>query len=657
MRDATSPYYRPDIDGLRAVAILLVLLFHAFPSLCPGGFTGVDVFFVISGYLITGIILRDLDRGRFSFLDFYARRFRRIVPALVVVLAAVFVAGRFLLLPNAFARLGLHIAAAATFTLNGVLFSEVGYFDAAAATKPLLHLWSLAVEEQYYLVWPLLLVLAQRLRTGRVWLFAGLFAASFIAMLAVRTPFLAFYMLPFRFWELLLGGGLALAEQRGWRLRGRAGWVGGLALACLLLGAALPQAGRPWPNATTLLPTLGAALLIACGPTPWINRVLLGNRPAVLLGLISYPLYLWHWPLLVFARIRLGHEPSVALRLGLLVAATGLAWLTWRLVETNVSRRLFARLARRPRNAASVATALATLVLFLGGGAYVYGMERVRPPIGDLRSDIGQENFSHFIGTYLRDASGCPRLEGIDCRSDGLPITHLLMGDSHAEQYMPGLLGNRPELTGWLVATKPDCPAGLDLDVWAIREGDVGCAAFNRQMLDYVRSTPSIRTVLLASLWGRYFQEIHDGIERFSSPRFQGTPEAIYTQALAAMVRALLATGRHVVLIADNPGLPVDIDTCVRQALARPDDRGPICAFSRAAYETRVASYHAMLARIAADNPGVRVYDGANGVCDATTCAAVLDGRALYRDWDHFSAYGSRIAADRLLRWLGISAR
>jgi peptidoglycan/LPS O-acetylase OafA/YrhL len=662
LRDLSSPNYRPDIDGLRAVAISLVLLFHAFPKLCPGGFVGVDIFFVISGYLITGLILRDVDRGRFSLMDFYARRFRRIVPALAVVLAVVLAVGCRVLLPNELVSLGVQVAAAATFTLNFVLLRQVGYFDAAASAKPLLHLWSLAVEEQYYVLWPPLLVLVARLKRRRGWLFGALFVLSFGAMLWSRRPFQAFYMLPFRFWELLLGASLTLAEQHRRRLallvparlRAIMPACGGVLTLMLIGGTALLLGpGQKWPGAVTLLPTLGAALLIGCGPGSWLNRRVLGNRVAVAIGLISYPLYLWHWPLLSFARLIDGQQPPVWVRAGVLAASVVLAWLTWVLIERPVASRLFARLARRRRDQAYVVTAVLALGLLAGAGAFVDSRGGFPQRLAQVQGDFGEQGFLAYMNAMNLPWAGCPAGNGSFCRAQHSDATYALIGDSHAEQYIPGLFVTAPADGGWMFLTRSNCPATRYLEVWSQSLGDNQCGRSNEQKLAFLASDHAVRTVVVASLWERYLTLIVSGITRFSSSHYTGTPSQLYAQGLAALVDALHRQGKIVVLMMDDPGLLFDPTACVRASLLpRVVAHAALCSFSRKAYEARVGDYRAMIYAIARSTPGVLVYDGTGLFCQDDTCSPFRDGRSLYRDTDHLSVYGSRLAAARLLRWL-----
>jgi peptidoglycan/LPS O-acetylase OafA/YrhL len=349
-----NPEYRSDVDGLRALAITTVLLFHAFPKLCPGGFIGVDIFFVISGFLITGNINRNLESGSFSISRFYLRRVRRIFPALLVVLACCLIAGWFILSRSEFMQLGKNTAAAAGFASNFFYWAESGYFDSAAISKPLLHLWSLGIEEQFYLLWPLLMVVCQRKGKSRE-LTLAVFSVSFVACVLTTAPLSsgAFYSPATRMWELALGGFLALAGgKRQKRSDGyvapdstsshswlaELGSLGGIALIAAAAWAFDPATS--YPGWRALLPTLGAGLIIAAGKSAFLNRYLLSHPVVVFVGLISYPLYLWHWPLFSFAHSASLGIVSTPLTIALLVASVILATGTYLLLEQPLHRRI-----------------------------------------------------------------------------------------------------------------------------------------------------------------------------------------------------------------------------------------------------------------------------------------------------------------------------
>ena len=339
------PGYRRDIDGLRAVAVLAVVVFHAFPAFFRGGFIGVDIFFVISGFLISSILLQSLQQGSFSFRHFYARRVKRIFPALLLVLGSCLAFGWFAMFPDELRLISKHVFGGAVFISNFQFWSEVGYFDTAAETKPLLHLWSLGIEEQFYIFWPVILLAAWRWRMNMLAVTLGLAALSFLINAAglATHPSATFYSPASRAWELLLGAALAsLALRQGAAPFGRRiapNAIAAAGFALLALGFAIITRTDPFPGWRALLPVLGAVLIIAAGPQAWLNRVLLSNRLMVSIGLISYPLYLWHWPLLSFAQIVESHLPAAPIRGAMLALAVVLAILTYLLVERPLRRR------------------------------------------------------------------------------------------------------------------------------------------------------------------------------------------------------------------------------------------------------------------------------------------------------------------------------
>lgn len=360
----SHPKYRPDIDGLRAVAVISVVIFHAFPEWIKGGFIGVDIFFVISGFLISTIIFENLDKGTFSFSEFYARRVKRIFPALLLVLIAVLVFGWFVLLADEYKQLGKHVASGAGFISNIILWGEAGYFDNSAETKPLLHLWSLGIEEQFYIVWPLLLWFVWRQKLNLITI--TLLAASVSFYLNIKNiqsdAVATFYSPQTRFWELLCGSSLAWVmlycknevissfklkidgclayviyrEKTNADGKTLANFFSFVGLFLLVYGFCEINKNDSFPGAWAIVPVLGAILIIAAGSEAWINRTILSTRVLVWFGIISYPLYLWHWPLFSFARIIKNETPGITMRVCLIALSIILAWLTYKFIESPV---------------------------------------------------------------------------------------------------------------------------------------------------------------------------------------------------------------------------------------------------------------------------------------------------------------------------------
>ena len=419
--------YRTDIDGLRAVAVGGVVLFHAFPTLLTGGFIGVDVFFVLSGFLITAIIRSDAEAGTFSIGGFYERRFRRILPALLAMVVVTSLAAIAILPPSELRNYGNSLGGVGLFVSNIVFWKDSGYFDTASADKPLLHTWSLAVEEQFYIVWPI--VAAALVRMGRRRLLAGFVwvtvALSLLAaIIAVRyAPSQAFYLLPYRAWELGMGALLATGAVPSLRTRWSregSGWVG---LALIVVPMLVYSEATPFPGLAALPPCLGALLILHAGQgaETRVGRML-SWRPMLFVGLVSYSFYLWHWPLLVLPRIAL-NRPLTPVEATLAVAvALGLAALSLRYVEKPFRGRGTIALSQRKVLVASVA-ACATLML-AGAGLFatrgfqafaaldVVAAERAVDSVNPLRKACHNDAGTDVLGPVDRCTGGTPRPDG-----------------------------------------------------------------------------------------------------------------------------------------------------------------------------------------------------------------------------------------------------
>lgn len=329
--------YRSDIDGLRAVAVLAVLVFHCFPGTVSGGFVGVDVFFVISGYLISSILFSEIREKNFSFLRFYQRRIVRLAPALIITLAGCLGMGWFLLPPDEYAQLGKHTIAAAFYVNNFLLWKEAGYFDTEATGKPLLHLWSLAVEEQFYLIWPLACLILITSAKAPQKMIAALAATSLAAscFLFPLDPDANYYLPLTRFWQLLAGALLAASTSLPAFLSTppRRSALSIFGLSAILLATIITPGNAAYSGFRGILPVLGAMALIASGPAAWANHRLLSSRPAVFIGKISYPLYLYHWPILVFCTMKyLGNAKAYVVPITV-TSSLALSWLTYAYLE------------------------------------------------------------------------------------------------------------------------------------------------------------------------------------------------------------------------------------------------------------------------------------------------------------------------------------
>jgi peptidoglycan/LPS O-acetylase OafA/YrhL len=498
MPPSPSDRYRPDIDGLRAIAVLLVVFFHAFPQAVPGGFVGVDVFFVISGFLITGIIARELDSQHFSLLGFYDRRVRRIFPALIVVLAAVLVLGWLCMLPDAYTKLSSDVFASAFFYPNIELLLQSGYFDIESAKKPLLHLWSLGIEEQFYLAWPLILMLAWRLRLNLLWVAVSLGLASFVLNVAlIRTYPVATFYLPFtRAFELLAGAALAGAWGKVSQSGTASNWRAGAGIVLIAIAAAILDSKSAFPGWWALLPVAGAALLLSA-PGAWICRHWLASAPMEWIGKISYPLYLWHWPLLVFFAI-IKFLPLTLLERGLIVGLSILlAWATTRFLERPLR-------FGRPLPIKALGLCAGMVLIAAGGGAVVAGKgfgfrlpAEIRA-IADVHPPFDKWRLHDCMLALSADTSF-----GSDCVDQNRRPLIFVWGDSTAAALMPGLRkAQETHEFGIAQFTSSACIPALNADIARSPK----CHATNDTVLKLLaQAKPDI--VLLHGYWEEHFED------------------------------------------------------------------------------------------------------------------------------------------------------
>ncbi|MBJ2221066.1 acyltransferase family protein [Pseudomonas sp. MF7453] len=484
--------YRPDIDGLRAFAIITVVLFHAFPSFVPGGFIGVDIFFVISGYLISSIIFKELNAGSFSFSGFYQRRIKRIFPALVLVLAACYIFGWFALMASEFKMLGKHMISSIGFVQNIVLYKESGYFDTASELKPLLHLWSLGVEEQFYFLFPLI---AWAMWRYRKWAFPFLIIAAVVSFGAdvhklKADPSAAFYLPQYRFWEILVGSLLAYAavfhpaaiacSRTGTTARKTAfNAISLLGVLLLIASVAIIDKSKSFPGAWALMPVMGSALLILSGPNTWLNDRVLASRVFVGIGLISYPLYLWHWPVITFMRIVGADELSVWKGVIAITASFLLAFVTYKFIEL-------------PFRAAKLKLSKTGVLVFLGCIVAISGtLSFYKDGLPGRAAVVDREEYAQYFNNYAPswnyfkthntsetyrydcdfydmdshlsgNATNEPKAQiAPSCYTPTSKSVVMVWGDSHAQQLLYGLKQDLPSDVSLIQVASSGCVANI----------------------------------------------------------------------------------------------------------------------------------------------------------------------------------------------------
>lgn len=669
------PKYRPHIDGLRALAVLLVVGFHAFPTVVEGGFVGVDVFFVISGFLISGIIFEELDRGAFSFGQFYARRVRRIFPALVLVMAACFAFGWFAMLADEYKQLGKHLAAGAGFISNLTLWQESGYFDSAADTKPLLHLWSLGIEEQFYMLWPLALWAAYRVRMSRLALCLALVAGSFALNAAYvhSNPVATFYSPATRFWELLAGSVLAYFATPAGKplLRGVLAPASSTAstmhafigLALLAVAVATVTRVHAFPGWWALLPVLGTCFILAAGSGAWLNRVVLSNRLLVWIGLISYPLYLWHWPLLVFARLaEYNGTPPWPIRLAAVALSVVLAWLTYIAVE---------RPLRFGRPVASRLAALCGLMLAIGLAGYnAYRNDgfvlRAANAKVALFADILSPPQTRITNDSCQKLLGRAPMPGAVCLAKSAHPAMLIVGDSHAMAFNSAATTGRSSLDTVLLAGH-GCLPFISYQNYGPQDnrGAKKCYELTGEALAMAASVESIGTVVLVSRGPLYFSGRGFGMEE-SDVRWRGwtveplraaapmSSQQAFVEGYVEVSKRLLALGKKVVFVIDVPEFGINPEVCIaNRPVAFRNQSLPSCVLSRAVVDARQKEYRELVARIQAQAPGLLVYDTRGVFCDDNSCASKDSAQVYFYDNNHVNLSGSAKLLSGLEEWLG----
>jgi peptidoglycan/LPS O-acetylase OafA/YrhL len=609
---------RPEIDGLRAIAVVLVILYHAGLG-CPGGYVGVDVFFVISGYLIGALILAEIARGEFRITQFWERRVRRILPALVCVVVACIGFGWYGLVPADFDALGRSVAYQSALLSNVFFYRWTNYFT-TGDTHPLLHTWSLALEEQFYLVFPILLALLARFRRRVLVASLGAIAVAslWLSIHGTKTdPTAAFYLLPYRAWELALGALLAAAPHAWPERRSVNEGLGWMGLGLVMFASMTFSGETRFPGASALLPCVGTALVLGSNSRQrtQLGR-LLSTRPFVFVGLISYSLYLWHWPLLVLTRY-----PSVAplplwTRLAVVAGSVLLATISWKAVEMPFRNRRVFTSRRRIFTFAGI-----TLTSLLGFGTMVHlkgGLpSRFRP---EALRYLEARNDKDFRIELAYEAAVAGKLPEIGRKDPGLPVELLVWGDSHAMALLHVLDALCAEAGVRGLAATHSLTAPLlgfrSLSPFSLREKSI---LYNQAIVDTVRGR-RIKKVLLAASWNAY------------------VCEADFEQALRTTIAALKDASATVFIVEDVPKHPFEVPKALALAAqhGRQLDR---VGLSVVEYRAQRAVCDRIFERVA--EPSVVILDPAPILIDDNgLCRTEIDGRALYFDRHHLSIHG-----------------
>lgn len=633
--------YRADIDGLRSIAVMAVVLFHSFPKWFRGGFVGVDVFFVISGYLITRLILKELKESQFRLSEFYSRRVQRIFPALCLVMIVSLLMGGFRMWSDEFHELGLEITAGAGFFSNFLFWSQSGYFDADSTRKPLLHLWSLAVEEQFYLIWPLLILWFHRLRLKLLTLFTltALISLAWCIHIGTSDSAQAFYSPISRIWEFLAGAILAYSPQNKTSKRET---LSALGILMVIASVLMLSPHTIWPGLWTLVPVVGSMILIGFGTGSMVNQRILSHPILVKVGLFSYPLYLWHWIILYFVRLEFGESVSTPSLLAVMAISSLLAALTLRWIEMPI------RTGMRKKS-----TTYLLLVLVMGSGAMGWMIHQNN---GFPERKIKRSKSSFDWPESSNQDQACVSMLGKEfqyCRIAGsFDPTVALVGDSFANAYFEGFsekFANHGEKL--IMLGSAGCPPLVG--VFSHRPGeDDACKKGGAKSIEWVLKQSNIHTVLLAANWNlyvtgsRFHQPNLNWMLENADPTAPSTNGSVFRSQLSLTLRKLKQAGKKIIFIKQTPENHLDLRHCLRIRDDLSESNNEPCLMDAKEQKAYLSKYESVVDPIINSHPYVKVIDPYPVFCDLLKCRWIQNDRLLYRDHLHLTTEGSRYFAN-----------
>ncbi len=618
--------YRPDIDGLRAIAILLVVGFHFFPEKIASGFIGVDIFFVISGYLITSIIVNEAKLQKFNLKSFYVKRIRRIFPALIVVLLATLASGYFFLLPDEYQQLGNHTFASSFFIQNFALLKEVGYFDNAAESKPLLHLWSLSIEEQFYILWPVVLLIAIKLKLRLQYLAFFLIGISFFLNLREinvhHNPINSFFLPQTRFWEILAGALLAIQEfnltysqkEQKFQFENIKSTLGFIILAIGLLIITKQN----YPGYQALIPVIGACLIISSRPQSIPNSYLLNNRILISIGLISFPLYLWHWSILSITQVVHTEHLSLLIKLLLITISFALAWATYQFIEIplrkiNASAKLII---------AILATALIGFLIARYDGIPQRSINTPLTPIKNIndRGLIGHHNFMVHLNNNFYPCTPEKILKSSELFNKNIPTCFqskkssnkdiALIGDSHAESMFLGLATIFQD-KNWVYYIKGNAPVLKN--------------SLFKEIFNEITQDQNIKTVVIIANWMTKITQVPNG--------------SSFEDQLSATVKYFIDNNKEVILVTDVPNFTRDMTTCFLVRKSKKNDFS--CIEKNSTFKIHHQKLLKVFNQIKLNNNKVKIIDTFKLFCQDESCQTIQDEQLLFRDNNHLNIAGS----------------
>jgi len=605
--------YRKDIEGLRALSILLVIGYHAFPRLFPGGFIGVDIFFVISGFLITKIILNNLELDSFSFIEFYSRRIRRIFPSLLLLLLVCLVFGWFVLYATEYKRLSEHVAAGSAFLQNIVLLNEIGYFEKSVETKPLVHLWSLSIEEQFYILWPAILWVLFKKQLNITVFLIFLLSLSFITNIHLidSDPITTFYSPQSRFWELIVGATWASFLFRNKTLKGfsllTSNFLSYLGFGLIVVGVFLIDSTKKFPGFWALIPTIGALFLIAADEKGVINQQFLSNNLMTWFGKISYPLYLWHWTLLSFGQIITANKLSDIQKIMLIVVSILLSYLTYKYWEN---------LLRFKGKKVTVCLFVGMLLIGIQGWNFYQrdGLEFRHKYVTDIYGGRPPQTDQQCLSKFMELSPGFCRLSD---NTKNLEV--LIIGDSFAHNDYSGLANL---YAGWEKSIAMVGWPGHQPFLKETHEGNFEPESANRmnKLIVDIANNESIKTVMLTMR--------------------QPEIDILIKSQLIRTVKYFESNGKKVIFIYPPPVLTFEPIECIGFPPFRPQ-LNTECIQQVKDIDPEYFAGRIELKEVI-ENLKIRSYDTYSEICKENKCEIRLENGLLYRQKGYFSVEGSK---------------
>lgn len=632
--------YLPFVDALRGISIMFVVLYHYFPDNFIGGFVGVDVFFVISGYLITKIIIDKQSKNEFTFLDFYKRRLKRIVPALFFMLILLLISGYFFLLADEYKNLSKHILSSLFFASNYVVSSEISYFDISSLRKPLLHLWSLSVEEQFYIFWPLVIFIVNKFKKNIALTTLILILLSFVinVNLSAYTESQAYYMIQSRAWQILAGGFVyVLKIQITEKIKSIISYVSFiiLTLSCFLI-----TKQYKYPNYIALLPTVSAALLVLSYTNNYLYSVILKNKLLIYIGLISYPLYLFHWPIVSIARIIETKEPNISYKLILLILTIVLSVFTFEVIEKRKDKITYKML-----KAVFLGLLISSLFIMNNNGLQ-NRFKELETKNSQYQWNINQnadvdciKRYGDEFGQYCKQSnlSEFPEL--------------ILLGDSNANHLYSGL----SQYYNVLNIGKGACLPFFDIET-ELNGEKLNCYVTQNKALNLAINQKDVKTIVLAYSGNGYLNQkrslLNDEKVYISLKDFKNEKDS-YSAAMKKTLDALQETNKRIIFIHAIPRLNFDPKSCdnvrpIRFAKKETEE----CIMKKIIYDEDSSKYFYITIEVLKLYPKIEIINLAKEFCDNNLCSPKIDKNIYYRDEAHLNENGSKYLISRIINKL-----